>query len=1245
MKDVMAQFQSCMTSGHAFFEQGRVDDAMSQYREALKFRPDSSSAHCSLGSALIRKKLFSEASAEFKTALDLNPGLVIAYYNLGIALENLGRYQEAYVAYANFVGRAGPEYAKFTEHAKTAQLRMQKSPIYHASQKLSGGKLAWEQGDVINGIYEVRGVLGVGGFGTVHNVYHKGWGTELAVKSPAASILDDKDSMYRFFKEANMWVGLGLHPNIVTCYFVRLLGMPRIFIEFVEGGSLVPKIARTDAPLSLETALDYAVQICRGMEYAHSMGLVHRDLKPGNCLLKADGTLKITDFGLAKAEHQEEDSPAVPTGAGPVSVRMGATQGGLGTPEYMAPEQWTSAGTAGPAADIWAFGVMVYEFCTGVKPFVLQEKETLEAFYARLYSIGWAATPPEQLRADLPQDLAGVIKRCLSCPLDQRPQGFAEIRRELEGLYARMFGRQYPRPYIGAAPLLADTLVNQGVSMADLDRRDEALRLFGEALRMDPTNAGALYNQGLLLAVNNPGSLEGLSGQLAESARMRPWDWLPLYLSGLLAAKRGDTGSAFRFLNGALMQRHGVNQEVLAAVNRLKTSGGASLELGFVNVKPRDAKEEKHNETVFLALVRDAQTRINANQGEAARSLLLKARAVPGYEHYQPIMDLLASVEAKSVPDGINSLDSSGTLTLNSGAVESIALLGDGASCVVASADGFVRLCRLSLGDCGRLIKAHDGACHGVALAGESRAVSVGADGLGKVWDLSTGSNVMSLRGHSGPANCVSVTRDGRFAATGSDDGTVRLWRLSDGAAETTFRGHSAAVTAVGITTCSKHTVSASRDKTLRVWETASGRCVRVLRGHRAAVVSLHVLPDGRHCVSSSVDMSMRLWEFSTGCCLLEFSGQAGRIGAMAVSPDGRFLFAGGVDLRVWDLASGRCLLTVPVAGKAVVSLALSRDGRMLVSGQADESGLLHVWTPQWRTVFPSAAPWHEGALPYLENFLENHRPVAKDGLTRYGTASWTDADFAELTADLQHRGYGWLAPEGVFKKLVELNVHVRREKGAAERMRVVRLLVKWAPVLYRAAAIILLMAAAGSLYRWYYVEQKLSAARAEENRIQKENVDRQLRERLAANMAARDAMERKQLSEKDAQKAAPAVKDDAERQKRQARELALKQRAIDYFMAQGREFGSKGRKAEAIAAYKKVKILSEPGNNAALLAEVEIALGPLPDSAIQPPKPAPKPKGQDKKKGGDGTPDLLIRPNDAGFVADEGAPISSATP
>jgi serine/threonine protein kinase/WD40 repeat protein len=210
----------------------------------------------------------------------------------------------------------------------------------------------WSPGDIILDQYEVMAELGAGTFGVVHKVHHKGWNVDMAVKS-AIGLLSEKD-VEAIHQEAEVWMELGLHPNIASCYFVRNLGgRPRIFVEYVGGGTLHEwlygktkvdedgSIASLEEPRDLTSAqrLSIAIEICRGMHHTHTFqwkdkegnpqdGVVHRDLKPLNILMTQDGIPRVTDFGLVglglptgptqspstpKADHRAQGTDAVHT--------------------------------------------------------------------------------------------------------------------------------------------------------------------------------------------------------------------------------------------------------------------------------------------------------------------------------------------------------------------------------------------------------------------------------------------------------------------------------------------------------------------------------------------------------------------------------------------------------------------------------------------------------------------------------------------------------------------------------------------------------------------------------------------------------------------------------------------------------------------------------------------------------------------------------------------------------------------
>ena len=246
-------------------------------------------AHFELGVAHYKAGRLDEAIAEFHAALKLDPTHAPSHYNLALRLESKGRHAEAAAAFEAFLACANAEERKL-EPAIRSRIAGLKGLAAEATLSLDdpqgtltlggasapappGGApaqpgVAWRQGDLIDELYEVREVVGEGGFGSVHRVFPRGWGMDLAGKAPRADKVAKRQALESFVQEANAWVGLGLHPNIVTCFFVRVMGVPRIFIEYMAGGSLADRLAAGRYG-DTKASIDCAVQIARAMEYVH----------------------------------------------------------------------------------------------------------------------------------------------------------------------------------------------------------------------------------------------------------------------------------------------------------------------------------------------------------------------------------------------------------------------------------------------------------------------------------------------------------------------------------------------------------------------------------------------------------------------------------------------------------------------------------------------------------------------------------------------------------------------------------------------------------------------------------------------------------------------------------------------------------------------------------------------------------------------------------------------------------------
>ena len=208
-----------------------------------------------------------------------------------------------------------------------------KRPIAPASEVAEADVPAvWQPRDTILDLYEVQEELGQGGMGLVQKVHHKTWNLDLAVKSPRPELLEQAGAE-AFVQEAELWVNLPLHPHIVSCHYVRVLGgIPRIFSEYIEGGNLEERTT-SGGLTDLKEMLDVAIQMAWGMSAAHKEEVVHQDVKPANVLLEKDGTAKVTDFGLARAQARAQgEVPELP------GASILVSRGGM-TPAYASPEQ------------------------------------------------------------------------------------------------------------------------------------------------------------------------------------------------------------------------------------------------------------------------------------------------------------------------------------------------------------------------------------------------------------------------------------------------------------------------------------------------------------------------------------------------------------------------------------------------------------------------------------------------------------------------------------------------------------------------------------------------------------------------------------------------------------------------------------------------------------------------------------------------------------------------------------------
>jgi len=286
------------------------------------------------------------------------------------------------------------------------------------------------------GHYNVTALIGEGGMGQVYQATDTKLNRQVALKILPEAFAADPDRLARFQREAQVLASLN-HPNIAAIYGIEEADDTRaLVLELVEGPTLADRISQ--GPIPVHEALPIAKQIAEALEAAHEAGVIHRDLKPANIKAREDGTVKVLDFGLAKVldTTPEGDPSQSPTHAA-AETQQGVI---MGTAAYMSPEQ-ARGKSVDKRADIWAFGVVVYEMLTGKQAF---PGEAMADSVARIIERDpdYDTLPP-----DVPPLIRLLVRRCLEKDQRERLRDIGDARIEIKQALATPSNDAYRKPY------------------------------------------------------------------------------------------------------------------------------------------------------------------------------------------------------------------------------------------------------------------------------------------------------------------------------------------------------------------------------------------------------------------------------------------------------------------------------------------------------------------------------------------------------------------------------------------------------------------------------------------------------------------------------------------------------------------------------------------------------------------------------------------------------------------------------
>ncbi|MFY1587470.1 protein kinase domain-containing protein [Micromonospora sp. WMMD734] len=805
--------------------------------------------------------------------------------------------------------------------------------------------MPWRPGDRILDLYEVLDEPLAGGMGLVYRVRHPGWDIDLAVKVPRPGRLSTEAHRARFEAEAGTWVGLGLHPHVVSCAYVRRVdGLPCVFAEWVAGGSLdhLVRAGRLhegpDAPDGgfLARALDLAVQSAWGIDHAHRQGLIHQDVKPANIMvgLDRDWTAKVTDFGLAGARAAADGD----TGTA-VDASLGASFGGM-TPAYCSPEQAEAAAgarvTLTRATDVWSWALCVWEMFAGRRP-CRYGQAAREAFadYLAAGQTGPAAQP-------MPQGVVDLLRECFDVDPSTRPHSLADLATALVGTYADVLGVHYPRVPPSAAGLLAGSLSNQALSLLDLDRPAESEHLWRSAADVDPHHPAAVYNWALYRWRHGRITDEQVLGELQAAREIAGEDWRADHLLGLVHAERGDDEAARPLLAAAPTGPEVA--EVAAAVARRGTEPGSRRLPGHRGAVAAVAVD--HAGRVIVSGGADGSLRVWSPTG-------------------QP---------------GVRELGADGA----GAAVTALTVDRDGRAALVVREGDRVECWDLARAGCVRVPADQRAAVTAVALTAAGTA-AIGYDN-GRIE--------------------IRDTADGRLRRTLEHPPSTYQNLDAAGRILPEIRESPARVTVLGLSEDGAVAVSAAPgDGSVVVWEVDTGRwmhrLVKAADMRMTGVNQVALGGSGRYALLIGHQTRMvHLWETRPNRVRGPVPNNLNRHAEIVLSGDGERAVSVGLGTpdqpaRVWDTVSGRCLRTVamrtdglPPELAGLVSptcVAVSGDGALAVVG--DEYGGLHVHRlprPDLRAPWSYERPLAAGAVLAAEAQVRQ-RIAGAEALARQG--------------------------------------------------------------------------------------------------------------------------------------------------------------------------------------------------------------------------------------------------------------------
>ncbi len=819
----------------------------------------------------------------------------------------------------------------------------------------------WQKGDVILDLYEVKALLGEGQFGKVYRVRHRNWNLDLAVKTPQEKAL--RLGADNIIKEAETWVNLALHPNIVNCYYVRTIdGIPRIFSEYVDAGDLKQQINNKhlyqgDQKQILNRILDIAIQFAWGLYFAHQQDLIHQDIKPANIMLGTNGVVKITDFGLAKNNNAEG-----------VTGRNTKNTTAMGmTPAYASPEQLAGK-TLTHRTDIWSWAVCVLEMVLGYCSW-----EAGAAVPGVLAAYLNQELDNEPILKSMPAELEQIISQCFEEQDALRPDNMLVLAQELISVYRHQNGTAYPRipPLLGSET--ASSYNNQAISLVDLGRTAEASQLWQKALGIEPQHFESIYNLSLL-QWQEKGLEENVLFErlLSLFNKIKPNKTHEQALARLYL-HFGQFNKAIRQLNQGQIKFSSLPD---------KPDRDNNPELGLaLCARYRLVKDPLRWQYITRCLLSSVAGKINDPYAITAYTLALQKSGAKkqASEFYKMIQD--SGVIPLPFKQAIRLfLPAYEVLYRRSGKNISCSVFAKNNENLIYTQANQIVLMSLKTGKTLKVLQGHTVKISALYYAPNYELIISGSQqGNIRVWSESTGQPINIWFAHQSAIQALELSPCGRYLVSAAQEEKLYLWDVNNGSQIQSFygEGHDGVINAISFSPCGKKLLSAGADKVLRVWDIASGRTELILRGHEHEVAQA-IWINERTLLSSGKDRTIRIWSLDkraseqhqsghhkqeqpeqkqqTLQSIRVLKGHKGSVDSIVAARERFYAVSGGSDGRVqyWDLVTGKSFVLHRFEDP-VVDLSLDNSEQFVLVVSRKGVAILEVNNPyryQARFVF-----------------------------------------------------------------------------------------------------------------------------------------------------------------------------------------------------------------------------------------------------------------------------------------------------